>query len=316
VIAETNQAVVADAAAPGIFVIRDVAPPEPLPSQAIVAVRAFSLNPGELRTAIRSREPMWPGWDFAGEVVQPAADGSGPPAGARVAGVSLERRAWARRIAIATDRIAQIPDAVSFADACCLPVAGLTALFLLERAGSLLGRSTLITGPSGGVGWYAAQLARLGGARVTAVMRSERGRDQLAACEIKEVIVGGNPFANDRRFDVIVDVIGGASLAASMTHLNEFGHLLVCGNSSEEETQFAPRNFYLQHGASMHGFHLLAELKHRSAAAGLSALAALLAETKLRNWIGHSAPWTDIANVARAYLAREIFGKAVLTTSA
>jgi NADPH2:quinone reductase len=311
--AKPNQAVVAEPTEPGCFVIRDVAMPSPLPSWAVVAVRAFSLNPGELRTALDTRETLRPGWDFAGVVVREAADGSGPAAGTRVVGISLQRRAWARQLAVPTDALAEIPDAVSFEDACCLPVAGLTALFLLERAGLLLGKTALITGPSGGVGWYGAQMARIGGARVTAVTRNPVAGERLAACGVDEVFVGGDPFADGRRFDVIVDVIGGASLAKAMTRLNRFGRLLVCGNSSEGTTQFAPRDFYLQHGASMHGFHLLAELEYRPAADGLRALAALLAEGTLRNWIGLSVSWTDIASAARAYLAREIGGKAVLT---
>jgi NADPH:quinone reductase-like Zn-dependent oxidoreductase len=310
---QPNQGVVADPAEPRRFVIRDLPMPSPLPSQAVVAVRAFSLNPGELRTATQAREPLRPGWDFAGVVVRAATDGSGPAAGTRVVGVSVQRGAWTRQFAVASNAIAEIPDTVSFEDACCLPIAGLTALFLLERAGALVGKTALITGPTGSVGWYAAQVARLGGARVTAVTRNPSAGERLAACGVEEVLVDADPFAGGRRFDVILEVIGGASLAEAMTHLNRFGRLLVCGNSSEGMTQFTPRDFYLQHGASMHGFHLLAELEYRPAADGLRVLATLVAEGTLRNWIGLTTSWTDIVSVAHAYLARQISGKAVLT---
>ena len=60
--------------------------PEPAPSlrEALVAVQAFSLNRGELRL-FRNNEKGWiPGQDISGVVLRQAADGSGPPAGARI----------------------------------------------------------------------------------------------------------------------------------------------------------------------------------------------------------------------------------------
>lgn len=69
-------------------------------------LRAVSLNRGELRN-LETAQPGWrPGWDLAGEVLARAADGSGPPVGARVVGL-LRAGAWAERVAVPTHQLAR-----------------------------------------------------------------------------------------------------------------------------------------------------------------------------------------------------------------
>lgn len=83
----------------------------------------------------------------------------------------LPSGAWAERAAVPTNAPAALPDGVSFAEAATLPVAGLTALYALEKGGDLLGRTTLVTGASGGAGHFAVQLARTAGYGVVALIR-------------------------------------------------------------------------------------------------------------------------------------------------
>jgi NADPH:quinone reductase-like Zn-dependent oxidoreductase len=174
------------AAAP--IALREVPEPQPAPNEALVEVRAFSLNRGELRLFQARPEGWRPGQDISGVVVQRAADGNGPKAGARVVALT-DNAGWAERAAVPTHRMAILPDNVLLEEAAALPVAGLTALRTLRHGAPLLGKRVLITGAAGGVGHLATQIAARSGARVTAVVgRPERGRHLLGVDEIVEGI--------------------------------------------------------------------------------------------------------------------------------
>src|SRR4030095_4755915 len=92
-----------------------------------------------------------PGWDLAGVVERSAADGSGPAVGERVVGF-LPEGAWAQRVVVPSNALAELPDKVTFSQAATFPVAGLTALHALDEGGPLLARRVLVTGATGGGG--------------------------------------------------------------------------------------------------------------------------------------------------------------------
>jgi NADPH2:quinone reductase len=163
--------------------LADVPGRPPAPSEAVVAVRAVSLNRGECRRLATMESGTVAGWDLAGDVEQAAADGSGPAVGARVVGI-LPVGAWAQRVAVPTEYLAVLPDELTYEQASTLPVAGLTALRSLELGGFILGKRVLVTGASGGVGRFAVQLAHLAGAHVTALARRTAGLTELGADEV------------------------------------------------------------------------------------------------------------------------------------
>src|SRR3954466_5416955 len=102
---------------------REVPAPEPEPNEALIAVRAFSVNRGELRL-VRARGDGWrPGPDGAGEVLRAAADGSGPREGERVAGLA-DWHGWAEQAAVPAHRPARVPDPGDLGFAAPLPLAG------------------------------------------------------------------------------------------------------------------------------------------------------------------------------------------------
>ncbi len=302
-------------AAPGLedgVALQQVEEPRPQSNQALVEVRAVSLNRGEC-TALRTAEPGWrPGWDLAGVVRAGSADGAGPREGARVVGW-VPGGAWAELAAVRADHLAEVPPAVDLEAASTLPVAGLTALGLLALGGDLRGRRGAVTGAAGGVGRFAVQLARAAGAHVTAIVgRPERaaGLRELGA---DEVVVGGLE-PDGEPFDLILESAGGASLAAALARVSATGLVATFGNSSGEPVTFEPRVFYRKGAPTMRGFFVTWELLGgRIGARELDSLCRMVADGRLRVEIDRRASWREAGSVIRALMDRRVAGKAVLT---
>jgi NADPH:quinone reductase-like Zn-dependent oxidoreductase len=240
-----------------------------------------------------------------------APDGLSPPNGTRVVGWA-NGGGWAERVAVRSDHLAPIPKEMGFDVAATLPVAGLTAVGTLELGGPLAGKRVAITGAAGGVGRFAVQLAHAAGAHVTAVVGSpERGLG-LPELGTDEVVIGLDP--EGVAFDLLLESVGGASLAAALTCVSARGIVVSFGNSSNEPTTFDARSFYRRGGPSLRGFFVTHELlEGQIGTAELARLVALVSSGRLRTEIDLLVPWTEAASAVGALLERRLRGKAVLT---
>ena len=307
----SNRAVVVDPGAPGRLVIAPVPDPAPERGEAVVRVRAISLNRGEVRRAGMAAAGWRPGWDLAGVVEAAAANGSGPRVGARVVGVVLEG-AWAERVAVPANALAELPDKVTFSQAATFPVAGLTAIHALAKGGGLLGRRVLITGATGGVGDFAVQLARLGGAHVTAAVRRDDQAAAVRALGAHDVVVG-DAIPPSPKYDLIVESVGGRTLGTALAALTRAGTCVTLGVSAGAEVTFDAREFFVAGRTTLYGLYLFTELLSEPASVGLRRLAEFVAAGQLAPHVSVERPWTEIAQVAQDLIARRFHGKAVLT---
>lgn len=309
----TIRAVVVTPAAPARLAIDTVVSTVPPPTAALVRVAAISLNRGEVRRAQSDPAGARPGWDLSGVVEQAAADGSGPPVGSRVVGF-LPSGAWAELVAVPTHALAVLPDSVTFAQAATLPVAGLTALLGLEKVGSLLGRTVLITGASGGVGDFAVQLAREAGATVVALVRNERRADRVRLMGAQVVVIGEDAHAAAEQgpYHLVFDGVGGDVLASALPLLAPDGMAVAYGQTIEPTITFNLGQFFGKGGLTLYGFILFHEVRRSPAGVGLARLAALIAANRLHPYLAVETSWTEIGNVAQQLLDREYPGKAVL----
>ena len=279
------RALVADSSAPGRIAFRDVPEPVPLPGEALVEVRAFSINRGELRMLETAAHGWRPGWDFAG-VLRSDPEG-GLRTGNRVVGI---RRGgtWAERVAVPEAWIAVLPDGVSFAQGAALPTAGLAALRMLRLGPAILGRRVLVTGASGGVGRLAIQLAHLGGAEVTALVSSGSAR----ADGLREL--GANEVVSDvaqlhGRFDLILESVGGETLGRLVKMVDPQGTLVMFGNRSNDPTTFNVRDIYNDALVRLQGFELF--FGGDPFGRDLGFLATLVDEGRLDPQLAGELPW-------------------------
>jgi NADPH:quinone reductase-like Zn-dependent oxidoreductase len=302
---------ITDPNAPGGLDRRELPDPEAGPHDALIAVRAYAINRGELSLLEQRTDGWLPGQDVAGEVVAAAADGSGPPAGARVVGPA-DGGGWSARVAIPSHRLAVLPDAVSFADAAGLPVAGLTALRALRTGGPLLGRRVLVTGATGGVGTFAVQLAVAAGAHVTALVSSDRRVEAaraLGAHDVRTSLEGAEPF------HLVLDGVGGQVLADAIHHLAEAGTVTAYGVAGgRPQTPLAFFDFAQGGGrlGKLIAFFIYAT-GEETFGADLAVLAGFVADGRLRVERGVERDWGETGEALQALRDREVTGKAVLT---
>lgn len=288
--------------------IREVPEPAAAPNEAIVQVHAFSLNRGEIRLLETRPEGWRPGQDIAGVVLRQAADGSGPPAGTRVVGL-VDQGGWSQQVAVPATRQAVLPDHVSFTAAATLPVAGRTALRTLRFGDFLLGKRVLITGAAGGVGRFAVELAADAGAEVTGVVSNPERGQGLRELGASRVALG--PDDVNEQYDLILESVGGASLAMALRHIAPKGTIVVFGNSSQQPTTIGFGDFVGHEMARIQSFFSYLSGPPESFGEDFAVLVSLVAAGKIHPEIGAEASWRDVAQVLEALRQRRIRGKAV-----
>ncbi|HXT72818.1 MAG TPA: NAD(P)-dependent alcohol dehydrogenase [Candidatus Angelobacter sp.] len=160
--------------------IADVEKPVPKDNEALIKVRAASINPldwrfmrgkpvlGRLLFGLRKPKITRLGVDVAGQVEAVGRNVTQFKPGDEVFGVC--RGAFAEYACAAEEKLERKPANISFEDAAAVPVAALTALQGLRDKGRIqAGHKVVVDGASGGVGTFSVQIAKSLGAEVTAV---------------------------------------------------------------------------------------------------------------------------------------------------
>jgi NADPH:quinone reductase-like Zn-dependent oxidoreductase len=228
---ETMRAVVIDEyGGPDALHVATVPRPVPTRGRVLVRTRFVGVNPkdvvvrkGRFKVATGSKFPLIVGHDIAGEVVESGL-GADLNEGDLVYGMinDFAGRAYAEYAAVDCKQLAMAPASIDLRVAAAVPLAAQTALQALrDDAHVKPGQQVLINGASGGVGVFAIQIAKILGARVTAVcsqrnaeLVTELGADQVIDYNQTELV------ALDERFDTIFDVFGNY-------HFEKLRHLLT-----------------------------------------------------------------------------------------
>jgi NADPH:quinone reductase-like Zn-dependent oxidoreductase len=237
--------------------------PSPGPGEAVVAVRACSLNYRDLAVARGGygravKTPLIPLSDGAGEVIATGPGVTRVKPGDRVAGIFMQK--WiagpvddekaasamgggingmlSERVCLSAEGLTRFPDHLSWEEAATLPCAALTAWNALFWSGGLRpGESVLVQG-TGGVSVFALQFAKMAGARVIATSSSAAKLDRVKSLGADELINYKTTPDWDKEVrdltggvgvDHIVEVGGAGTLPLSIRAVRRGGHIALIG---------------------------------------------------------------------------------------
>jgi NADPH:quinone reductase-like Zn-dependent oxidoreductase len=221
---------------PGVVEVGYRERPAPGRGEVLVRVRSAGMNPidgkirsGRFRFVFWMSPPFVAGFDFAGEVAD-AGDGlAGLHIGDVVFGSVRRPGTHAEYAAVPADLTIPIPPGVSPDEAAAAPGSGLTALLALrDRLQLRPGEEVLLNGASGGVGSFAVQIAKMLGARVTAVASADN-HDLLRELGADECIDYRQEDFADREeaFDAIFDIVPNRSFPECRHALKPGGRYLT-----------------------------------------------------------------------------------------
>lgn len=310
----------------------------PGPGEVAIRVRAASLNFRDLKVATGAyergeiRPRVIPLSDGAGEIVETGPGVTRVKAGDRVAAIFLQR--WlagrvdpayaasalggradgvlAERIVLSEEGVVPIPAHLTFEEAATLPCAAVTAWHALFTRGGLTAGETVLTLGTGGVSLFAAQFARMAGARVIVTSGSEEKIARLKAMGIADVVnYRATPdweravmdLTGGQGADHVVELGGAGTFRKSLLALRVGGRLYAIGNLAGE-AQINPQ-MILARRANVHGIQV-------GSREMFEAMNRAIAQAQLRPVINRQFEFGDARAAYDYFDSRAHFGKVVI----
>ncbi len=211
--------------------------PVPGDTELLVAVRAAGLNGADMmqRQGLYPAPPGAPadipGMELAGEVVAVGAQVSRFSPGSRI--MSLVGGGGQATMAVVEESHAlAVPDSLAWPEAGGFPEVFSTAFdALFTHADLRLGERVLVSGAAGGVGTAGVQLAAATGASVVATVRDARRHKEVEALGAG-VVIHPDDVAAHGPYDVVLELVGAASLPTVLPHLATGARVMVIGVGS------------------------------------------------------------------------------------
>jgi NADPH:quinone reductase-like Zn-dependent oxidoreductase len=299
---------------PEVLELDDVPIPQPGTGELLVHISTASVNPvdykihrGTVPWVSREMLPITLGRDLSGTVegigAQVDVFGEGESVYAMLG--SIDRGSYAEYVLVKPTEAAAKPARLSHIEAAAVPLAALTAWQGLFDHGHLeAGQTVLIHGGSGGVGHFAIQFAKVGGATVWTTVSaqnldfvSELGADRAIDYQSQhfEEIV--------RDVDLVLDLVGGETQERSWSVLKPGGILVSALGEPQREK------------AMQHGVRAVAGYRAQPNPEQLTEIGRLIDEGKVRPVVSATYPLTDVRRAHEHLEQGHVRGKIVLVVT-
>ncbi len=306
--------------------------PAPAADEVLVRVRASAVNPSDTKT--RS------GWRATSAMpyprIIPHQDGAGvvEAVGSRVGSVRVGNRVWiyeaqwqrpygsgAEYVALPAERVVRLPDVVSFTHGACLGIPAMTAHRCVFADGPVAGDTVLVTGGAGGVGFYAIQFAKRGGATVIATVSSdekaerarEAGADHVIDYRRADVVATVNEVTSGEGVHRIVEVALGANLPVSVRILRPNGIIATYASDADPEPRL-PFRPLLSKDATVRTV-LVYVMPRAAKDHAIAEITTALERGELRHQVAAELPLNDVAAAHEIVETGQRMGCVIVTPS-
>jgi NADPH2:quinone reductase len=312
---------------PDVLVYEEVPDPQPRDWEVLIRIEAAGLNFSDVmrRRGDHYPQPSPPpfilGIEVAGTVV-----GVGKAVETIAVGTTVFATpgagGYAQYICVPASRVIPLPPGVDVVHAAALVAHGLTAALALRQAARLApGEAVLVDAAAGGVGSFAIQLAkRYGAGQVIAAASTAQKRVVAQALGADDAVDYTAPdwpdavreLTGGRGVDVVLEMVGGDTLARAIGTLAPFGRLIVIGQAGGETALIDPWAL-TSSSHTVTGFYL-----NNYLAAGpliqdtIRELLSLVAAGELSVQVGTILPLSQTAEAHRLLEGRQTMGKVVL----
>ncbi|MBU2906387.1 MULTISPECIES: NAD(P)-dependent alcohol dehydrogenase [Arenibacter] len=232
---------------PSVLKLVDIAKPQPKDNEVLVKICATTVTSGDARLRSSDFPPVaWLfvrlmfglfkpkkeilGHELSGIVEAVGKDVTKYKVGDEVFATPtmLDTGSYTEYICIPQERkkgvLGLMPKKLDFKEATALPVGGMTALFLLNKANLSKGQDVLIYGASGSVGSYAIQIAKEQGATVVAVCSSSNLEMVTSLGADSAIDYRKQDYSSlEKKFDIVFDAVGKTSKSKAKKVLKQEG---------------------------------------------------------------------------------------------
>ncbi len=237
--------------------VKEVPTPEPRGGEVLVAVKAASINPSDVKNVAGAMHgttlPRIPGRDFAGIVVGGDADLMGREVWGTGGDVSRTRDgSHAEDLLLPRTAVTPKPTTLSMEAAATAGLSFVTAwTAMVTVAGVSSGETVVILGATGGTGSAAVQIAKARGARVIGAVRSDDdipsvrqdGAEEVINTRSANIVDAVHSLTNGRGAEIVFD--GSGMMFAEAVELAALdGRMPVIAAPADGKAAFNLRSLY------------------------------------------------------------------------
>jgi NADPH2:quinone reductase len=311
-----------------VLIAGEMPDPEPGPGEVRVKIGYSGVNPSDVK-----RRAGWGGQVIPFPRVIPDMDGAGviDRLGAGVDGARVGERVWlhstawkrpfgtaAQYAVTPAGRAYPLPANTPLSVGAGLGVPAMTAHRAVFGLGPVAGKTVLVTGGAGAVGFYAIELAKWGGARVIATVSSDAkaeaarraGADAIVNYKQEKVAERVLGLTDGAGVDHVVEVDFGANLSATLAVLKMGGGVATYASMTEPQPVIP---FYALMNKNV---HLLWVFVYEMSAAAMQDAArdvnAWLAGGNARHQIAKTFPLAALADAHLAVEGGQEIGKVIV----